>query len=195
MRLTMLMLILAIIIAGCGGPPEAVKKGPVEIIFWHGMGGPLGDALKEMINQFNRANPEIVVKEVHMGQYDTLQQKIIASLVAGTSPDLAQCYEALTMKLISAGKIIPLNQFIDQQLDFRKEDIFPSFLANNTYDGVIYSMPFNKSTPVMYYNKDLFRKYGLDPEKPPATWDELFEASKKLTVDTNGDGKPDQWGQ
>lgn len=198
MRLVIIFLLVSFfIITGCGNVEKGKlnKNGKVKIVFWHAMGGPLGKILDDMIKRFNETHPNIEVKGIHMGSYDTLQQKIIASLMAKTSPDIAQCYEALTLKLKNAGKLIELDNFIDNDKDFNKEDIIKVFLDNNMYDGKLYSVPFNKSVPVMYYNKDLFKKVGLDPDKPPQTWEELYEYSKKLTFDSNNDGKIDNWGQ
>ncbi|MDD5092333.1 MAG: ABC transporter substrate-binding protein [Candidatus Wallbacteria bacterium] len=199
-----IIFVLCLFISGCGKTPKPgagearmsqAPAGPVQVEFWHGMGGPLGEVLKEMINQFNRSHSDIVVKGVHMGSYDTLQQKIIASLMAKTNPDIAQCYEALTIKLIDAGKLTALDRFIDADPAFNKADIVPVLLDNNRYDGVLYSLPFNKSVPVLYYNKEMFAAAGLDPEHPPANWEEFLEFSRILTKDLDGDGKPDQFGQ
>jgi len=201
--LSVFLIVFFLFLVGCGAPTNKSKNNDdkvtqnnkTEIIFWHGMGGPLGKTLDELIQKFNATHDNIVVKGVHMGSYDTLQQKIIASLMAKTSPDIAQCYEALTMKLLSAGKLVCLDDYIKKEKNFNLADIYPVFIKNNTYNGKIYSFPFNKSLPLLYYNKDMFKKAGLDPEKPPKTWDEMYDYSVKLTKDLDGDGKIDQWGQ
>ena len=172
---------------------EPVPEGRVLITFWHGMGGPLGKVLNELIHEYNTTQDKYFIRGVNMGSYDTLQKKILASVVAGRSPDIAQNYEALTLKLSRSGKLVCLDDLIAQEpnaADF-KTDMIPVMLRNNTFDGKLWSFPFNKSVPVLYYNKDMFREVGLDPEKPPRTADELMEYCRKLTRDTDGDGKPD----
>jgi len=131
-----------------------------------------------------------------MGSYDTLQKKILASVVAGRSPDISQNFEALTMKLSRAGKLICIDDLIKREPDPEaiKQDIVPVLLENNTFDGKLWSFPFNKSVPVLYYNKDMFEDAGLDPEKPPRTIQEVSEISRKLTRDVDGDGRADIFG-
>lgn len=90
--------------------------------------------------------------------------------------------------------VIPLDDFIAK--DGGQEyidDFIPAFMKNSYYDGKTYSIPFQRSTIIMYYNKDQFKEAGLDPEKPPTNWDELREYAKKLTV-TDASGNVSRWG-
>ncbi|MBI3037454.1 ABC transporter substrate-binding protein [bacterium] len=173
---------------------ESSKK--VEIVFWHAMSGPLGVVMDELIQRFNQSQPSYSVRAISMGSYDTLAKKLLASLVANNAPDISQNYETLTKKFIKHGKIVCLDNLIGSESELIKEDIIPVLLDNNTFDGKLWSFPFNKSVPALYYNKDLFRKAGLDPEKPPSNWDEVASFSRKIlsTFGRDQTGKPEVYG-
>jgi multiple sugar transport system substrate-binding protein len=162
----------------------------IQIMFWHGMSGPLGKVMDDLIGRFNAHQTKYQVNGVCMGSYDTLQKKLLASLVAKSAPDISQNFESHTMKFAKHHKIVCLDTLIASESEDIKSDIIPVLLANNTFNGKLWSFPFNKSVPVLYYNKDLFRKAGLDPEKPPATLEDLREYSRRLTVKDPNGGKP-----
>ena len=86
---------------------NANQSGKTEIVFWHAMGGPLGEAMDKLIDKYNN-NPasKCYVKTINMGGYDTLQKKLLASLIANEAPDVAQCFETLTKKFIKHDKIV-----------------------------------------------------------------------------------------
>ncbi len=160
------------------------------------MGGPLGDVLNSIIDDFNREFPDsLPIVSVKMGNYATLSQKLMGAVAAGKPPVLAQVYESWTSELLSAGKIVPLEQYISGDSGIPQEildDIFPIFIEDNKWNGQFITFPFNKSVPVFYYNMDLFEKYGIDHF--PRTWEEFREVAKKLTIDEDGDGKIDIYG-
>ncbi len=178
----------------------------VQIVFWHAMGGPLGRVMTDLIDRYNKSQNSYFIKAVGMGSYDTLAKKILASLVAHEAPDIAQNYETLTKKFIKHHKIVCLDDLIASESEDIKDDIIPVLLENNTFDGKLYSFPFNKSVPVLYYNKDIFKRVGLDPEKPPETLEQLAEYARKITqyhqttpgADTSvygyGNSKANVWG-
>ncbi|MBF0406023.1 MAG: ABC transporter substrate-binding protein [Candidatus Riflebacteria bacterium] len=153
----------------------------VEVVFWHAMSGPLGKVMEELIDRFNKKQEKYYIKSVCMGNYDTLAKKLLASLVAGRAPDIGQNYEHLTKKFIKHKKIVCLDELIASEPEDIKADIVPVLLQNNTYNGKVWSFPFNKSVPVLYYNKKLFKEAGIDPESPPKTLDELASYARKLT--------------
>ncbi|HTY08560.1 MAG TPA: extracellular solute-binding protein, partial [Candidatus Edwardsbacteria bacterium] len=163
-KLFLLLLVPLIALAGCG------KQGPSEVSFWHVMGGPLGKTLDAMAGDFQKATG-VKVTMVNMGSYDALSQKLMASMAAGNTPVLAQSYEAWTSQLLEAPNqathIKPFADFFEgkEGLDSAAlTDLFPVMVAECSRDGRMVSMPFNKSVPVYYYNRDLFRKAGLDPD-------------------------------
>lgn len=164
------------------GPGKTANlSGKTEIVFWHAMGGPLGIVMNDLIDRYNKSQNDFYVKSVNMGSYDTLAKKVLASLVANEAPDISQNYETLTKKFIKHDKIVCLDDLIASEAEDIKADIIPVLLANNTFDGKLYSFPFNKSVPVLYYNKDMFAKVGLDPERPPQTLDEMVEYCRRIT--------------
>ncbi|MDP8241706.1 MAG: extracellular solute-binding protein, partial [Candidatus Celaenobacter antarcticus] len=86
-----------IVFAGCSKQAKSTK---IELEFWHAMGGPLGDALTKLVNEFNEIHPDIHINEISMGRYQALSQKLMAAIVANTQPDMAQAYEAWIAKFI-----------------------------------------------------------------------------------------------
>lgn len=182
---------LALFSSGCS---EEKEDGVTTIRFWHAMGGPLGETLSAMVKDFNATHPEIKVLDENLASYENLEKKLLASLIAKNQPDIAQMYEAVTLKMALAGKLVQLDPLIDKDEEVDKDDIVPAMLDNVTFNGKIWAFPFNKSLPVIYYNKEMFKEAGLDPDTPPENWDQFLDFAKKLTKDTDGDGRNDQWG-
>lgn len=164
-----------------GISPKDGDTGRTEVVFWHAMGGPLGIVMNNLVERYNKGQENYYIKCINMGGYDTLAKKVLASLVANEAPDISQNYETLTKKFIRHNKIVCLDDLIASEAEDIKSDIIPVLLANNTFDGKLFSFPFNKSVPVLYYNKDLFIKVGLDPNRGPATLEELFLYCQKIT--------------
>jgi len=191
----LMILFISFSLAGCG--KQSQTGGETKVTFWYGFGGPLGESLEGMIADFNAGHPSIEVTGVSMGQYAALSQKIMAAIAAGNPPTLAQVYENWTANFIDAGAIVSLEPFIRGPQGFTQEDledIFPVFLEGGQFEGQMWTFPFNKGLPALYYNKEMFLKAGLDPESPPQTWSEFHDMARKLTVDDDGDGKPEHWG-
>ena len=157
------------------------------------MGGPLGEVLTSLIDEFNAAHPQWFIKPESQGSYEALKQKLLASIVARNQPDMSQAYEAWISALIGGNALVDM-QSLDPGFAEDLKDFYPVFVADSLYDGKLFSLPFNKSVPVIYYNKEMFQRAGLDPEKPPETWEEFTHYSQILTRDLDGDGLPDQWG-
>lgn len=168
-----------------------------EVVFWHAMGGPLGDALNELVQDFNRGQDSIYVKAINMGNYGALSTKLFASLQTDRHPDVAQAFESWTANFASAGRLVPLDRYIDEALwEELKRDVYPVFLASNTIRDTLWSFPFNKSVRVLYYNKDMFFRSGIEPyDRPPKTWDDFRRYCKVLTeYPQNGGDTPEVYG-
>ncbi|MCD6239401.1 MAG: ABC transporter substrate-binding protein [Thermotogae bacterium] len=167
----------------------------VTIEFWHAMGGGHGKALNEIITKFNQEHPDIQVKGVYVGNYSALNQKLLSAVQAGKPPAISQVYEDWTTKLIHADAIVPVEKFVnDPKIGLSKAelgDIIKVFYEDNVWDGKLYTLPFNKSTSLLFVNTDAFMIEGLDY---PKTMDEFLKDAKILTQDWNGDGKIDQYG-
>lgn len=170
---------------------DVKNKSVTEITFWHVMGGPAGDALREIVDSFNLKNPEYKIVPISVGTYEALSTKLMASM--SNPPVISQVYESWTSEFYSNGVLEPIEDLIDE--DFKREienDFFEIFVKDNTFNGKLLSLPFNKSVPAYFYNKDIFKKFSI--EKFPENWDEFISVTKKLTVDLNKDGKIDLHG-
>lgn len=158
---------------------------PVTIEFWHAMTGATQKELQKLADDFHTKNPNITVKLVAQGDYTTLQQKLMAAAKAKTSPAMAQAYSNWMQDYVTSNLIEDLTPYYDDKkvgMD-NKSDIVKSFLDDNTFNGKIYGVPFNKSTEVLFYNKDYLDKVGA---AVPTTWDELKDVAQKTTTTING---------
>ncbi|HEY6980290.1 sn-glycerol-3-phosphate ABC transporter substrate-binding protein UgpB [Reyranella sp.] len=154
-----------------------------EIQWWHAMGGKLGEAVNAMTDEFNKSQKDYKVVPVYKGSYSDTLTAVIAAFRAKQAPDIVQVFEVGTATMMAAkGAVYPVYQLMaDENEPFDpKAFIGPVYGYYSTTDGKLLSMPFNSSTPVFYWNKELFKKAGLDPEKPPKTWPEVGEYAKKL---------------
>src|SRR6478672_8303319 len=149
-----------------------------EIQFWHAMGGNLGDTTNALADQFNKSQKEYKVNAVYKGSYTETLTAAIAAFRAKQAPHIVQVFEVGTANMMAAkGAVYPIYQLMaDAKEPFDpKAYIGPVYGYYSTTDGKLLSMPFNSSTPVLYWNKELMTKAGLDPNKPPKTWPELGE--------------------
>lgn len=132
-----------------------------EITFWHSMGGVNGQAIDELVKRFNEENElGIAVTAEYQGEYDDALNKLKSAQIGNMGADLVQVYEIGTRFMIDSGWIIPMQQMIDED-SYDLSQIEPNLAAYYTIDEQLYSMPFNSSTPLMYYNKDMFDAAGI----------------------------------
>lgn len=161
----------------------ATFAAPVKVIVWYAQTGIYSQALLELITEFNKANEgKIEVEGVYSGNYDDAMQKLIASMVAGTLPHIAQIEQSRIGQFVDGEVFQDLNEFISKDTEFKStlSDFFPLFLSANTFGGKLYGLPLNPSTPLLYINRDVFRAAGLDPDNPPKTWMEVYQAAKAI---------------
>lgn len=166
--------------ANAGAASTEPAKEPVKVIWWHSMSGELGTAVDKLVSDFNASHPDIKVEGVFQGTYDESLNKLKASMDSKSGPSLIQVYEIGSKFMIDSGAVTPVQQFIDEE-KYDLSSLEPNIAKYYTFEGKQYSMPFNTSNPILYYNKDLFEKAGLDPNKPPATYEEVAADAKKLT--------------
>jgi len=161
--------------------------GPVEITFWHAMTGKHEETLRTIAENFMKEHPDIRIKLEAQGNYGDLQQKLVAAAKSHTPPVMAQVIETWVTDFRQNGLVADLTPYIENpEIGWSKQeldDIVEVFRKANQWDGKYYSLPFSKSTQILYYNTDYFREAGI---QPPKTWEELKEAAKKLTGDKNG---------
>lgn len=140
---------------------EASEVDGTEISFWHSMGGVNGQAIDELVKKFNDENQYgITVKAQYQGEYDDSLNKLKSSQIGNMGADLVQVYEIGSRFMIESGWITPMQKMIDAD-DYDLSQIEPNLAAYYTIDNQLYSMPFNSSTPIMYYNKEMFEKAGI----------------------------------
>jgi sn-glycerol 3-phosphate transport system substrate-binding protein len=167
-----------------------------EIQFWHAMGGNLGETVNEIAEGFNKSQSEYKVVPVYKGSYTETLTAAIAAFRAKQAPHIVQVFEVGTANMMAAkGAIYPIYQLMaDAKEPFDpKAYIGPVYGYYSTTDGKLLSMPFNSSTPVLYWNKELLAKAGLDPNKGPTTWPELGEMAKKAVAAGAKCGFTPQW--
>lgn len=150
------------------------------INWWHAMGGELGEILEAIAADFNAGQSEFEVVPSFRGTYTETMTGAIAAFRAGEQPHIVQVFEVGTGTMMAAdGAIYPIHQLMaDNGVAFDPEAYLPAVVGYYTDpNGNMLSFPFNSSTPIMYYNKDIFEAAGLDPEVAPATWADIEAAS------------------
>lgn len=154
-----------------------------EIQWWHAMGGALGERVNEIADNFNKSQSEFVVVPTYKGNYGETMTAGIAAFRSGKPPHILQVFEVGTATMMAAeGAIKPIHELMAETGEPFDPAAYIGAVTSyyTTPDGRMLSMPFNSSTPVLWYNKDAFREAGLDPEQPPKTWPEVGEAARKL---------------
>jgi sn-glycerol 3-phosphate transport system substrate-binding protein len=154
-----------------------------EILFWHAMGGALGADLDALVQRFNDSQKDFRIVAEHKGSYEDVMIGALAAQRTGAGPHLVQVYEAGTAHVIAAKQAVrPVAQVLAENHERLETKAFLPAVASYFSDnaGRLLALPFNISTPILFYNKDAFRKAGLDPEKPPQTWYEMPKAMGAL---------------
>ena len=148
------------------------------IAFWHSMGGVNGEAMTALVDKFNQENQYgITVEAVYQGSYDDAINKLKSAQIGNMGADLVQIYDIGTRFMIDSGWVIPMQQLIDAA-GYDLSQIEPNIAAYYTTDAGLYSMPFNSSTPLLYYNKDMFDAAGIT--EIPTSLDEIAEVGDQL---------------
>lgn len=192
--------LLAVAAAGCGGAvprqqtpaqpaaptaPPAAPAQPVELNFYYpiAVGGPIQKVVEGMVADFMKANPGIKVNPIFAGNYSDTLTKVQTAIQGGQAPEVAVLLSSDMYTLIEQKAITALDDFIKKDADGQAylDDFYPAFMLNSRTAGKVWGIPFQRSTVVLYWNKDLFKAAGLDPEQPPRNWDELVAFGKKLT--------------
>ena len=154
---------------------------PVTITFWHAMSGSRLGVLESIIESFNATHPDYEVKPLFTGSYAETLTKYVTAYPTKTGPNMVQVYEVGTQTMIDSNAITPVYQIpgmLGETWDWAQYVI--PITHYYSVDGNLWSMPFNSSTAMLYYNKDLFEAAGLDPNKPPTTWKEMEEYGEKI---------------
>jgi len=174
-------------------PVRRRSKAPVTLTFWKGPHEPgnqeAANVAKPVLDRFEKENPGIKGNFL-LTPWDSWTEKYTTAFASGSPPDVCYMTEAMG-KFALAGQLLALDPYISatkiQGMTF-KEYLFPRMWNTATFKGKVYGIPWITGGSNLFWNKDMFAKAGLDPERPPATWAELIEYGKKLTK------PPLQWG-
>jgi sn-glycerol 3-phosphate transport system substrate-binding protein len=179
MRIPMKPLLAAMALAVSATSAHAVT----EITWWHAMSGALGERVAGLAEQFNKSQSDYKVTPVFKGSYDEAMAAAIAAYRAGNAPHILQVFEVGTATMMySKGAIVPVTEVMKTAGEKFDSKLYVPAVAGyyTSPKGDMVSFPFNSSTTVFYYNKDAFAKAGLDPNKPPVTWQEVVAAAAKI---------------
>jgi len=185
---------LAATVVAAAVPAQAQK--PVELNLYYpvAVGGPVTKTIDQMAADFEKENPGIKVKPIYSGTYQESIVKALTAHKSGQPPHLAVLLSTDMFTLIDEDAIVPIDGLAGSAEDKQwLGGFFDSFMLNSRTGGKTWGVPFQRSTIVLYWNKELFKEAGLDPEKGPQSWDEMVEFAKKLTK-TDASGNVSQWG-
>ncbi len=170
---------LAVSLLGFNGAAHA----QTEIQWWHAMTGGNNEVIVRLANEFNESQKDYTVVPSYKGSYPDTMNAGIAAFRAGNAPHILQVFEVGTATMMAAtGAVKPVHQMMQETGEKFDPQAYLSAITGyySTAKGDMLSFPFNSSSMVMWINKDAFRKAGLNPDSPPKTWPDVFEAAKKL---------------
>jgi sn-glycerol 3-phosphate transport system substrate-binding protein len=185
-------LVMAAFAGGSAESDGAAEDGPVSLTMYYpiAVGGPLTEVIDGLVAEFMAENPDVTIDAIYAGNYNDARIKALEALEAGEPAQLSVLFSIDLYDLVEQDAIIPFDEIVETEEERAWLDSFyPALMENGRYDGNTWGIPFQRSTIVMYYNKDMFRAAGLDPEAPPANWEELVTMGQALT-----DPAADQWG-
>ena len=179
----------------------ALAQGATEVSFFYpiAVGGPITKTIDGYAADFEKTNPSIKVKPIYSGTYQESITKALTAHKSGTPPVTSVLLSTDMFTLIDEEAIVPIDPFVKTDDDKKwMASFFPAFMENSRTGGKnlgvkTWGVPFQRSTIVLYWNKDAFKEAGLDPEKAPATWAEMQAFAEKLTK-RDGSGNVTQWG-
>jgi len=174
------LLVVAVFILGFS---VTAAQAITEINWWHAHGGRLGEKVNAIADGFNKLQNKYKVVATYKGNYADTMTAGIAAFRSKNPPHFLQVFEVGTASMMAAkGAIKPVYEVMAESgLPFDPNAYLPTVTGYyTTSEGKMLSMPFNSSTPVLYYNKEAFKKAGLDPNKPPKTWPEVADYARKL---------------
>jgi sn-glycerol 3-phosphate transport system substrate-binding protein len=189
-----LLLAAAAAAATLGWGPARAQGTEFSFFYPVAVGGPIAKAIDGFAADFMKANPGIKVNPIYAGTYQETIVKALTAHKSGTPPVTSVLLSTDMFTLIDEDAIVPIDNFVKTADDKAwLNGFYPAFMMNSRTGGKTWGVPFQRSTVVMYYNKDLFKEAGLDPDKPPQTWAELKAAATKLTK-KDASGNVTQWG-
>ncbi|MFO7908517.1 ABC transporter substrate-binding protein [Halomonas sp. BLK-85] len=166
---------------------------PVELTMYYpvAVGGELTAVIDNLVDAFEEAHPDIDVDAIYAGNYDDTRVRAMSAIEAGEAPQLSVMFSIDLYELLEQDAIVAFDDVIqnDEEREWL-DSFYPGLMENGQIDGKTYGIPFQRSTIVMYWNKEAFADAGLDPEQPPASWNDM--ASMAAAVSEASDNDP--WG-
>jgi multiple sugar transport system substrate-binding protein len=190
-------LCMLLLLSGCGKVSDTASGGITTLKFWNGFTGPDGKTMEAMVRQFEKENPDIRVNMqiIPWAQY---YDKLTLGLAFHQAPDIFVCHANRMPEFARYNVFKDLGEFQKGAQALPENDFLPLPWLVAHFDGKQYGVPLDCHPLGLYYNRKLFKEAGVvdakGEPKPPATWPEFLDAAHKLTKDTDGDGRPDQWG-
>jgi sn-glycerol 3-phosphate transport system substrate-binding protein len=190
---------VSLIAAACGGDDasaaleDASADDPIEITMYYpiAVGGPLQAVVDGMVEDFMAENPEISVEAVYSGNYDETMVSVQTAIDGGDAPVTSVLLSTEMFQLIDHELIVPFDDVVSTDEERAWLDSFyDGFMANSRdHEGRTWGIPFQRSTIVQYWNKDLFEEAGLDPDHAPQSWDEVIQIASQVQAETDA-----RWG-
>ena len=164
---------------GLSAPAQAETE--LTMYYPIAVGGALTQVVDKIVGEFEAENPDIKVNAIYSGNYDDTRVRALSALNSGEPAQLAVMFSIDAYDLIEQDLIVPFDDIVEDKAWL--DSFYPALMANGKIEGKTWGIPFQRSTIVAYYNKDMFKQAGLDPESPPTTWYDLISMGKKLTKD------------
>ena len=190
-RLLLIGIILSIFLIFLSGCQGTVQKndGVIYLSLWQSINPPSNrDVFNKLVDKFNQTHPDVQVESIFIGQPQL--PKILTAVVGNAPPDILSFDPQLTGQFMQIGAIRPLEEWVDKLP--LKSEISPNLWEELKLDGHLWSIPLYTSNLGIFYRPKLFQAAGIT--QIPQTWEELREVAKKLTIDRNGDNRPEQYG-
>jgi multiple sugar transport system substrate-binding protein len=163
----------------------------IHVTLWQGINPPVNrDVFNKLVDQFNQENSHIHVDSIFTGTPEEQLPKILTAVVGNAAPDILNFSAQITGQLVELGAVEPLDDWFNQSAD--KSEIYPQVIEELQLDDHLWSVPLYTANLGIFYRNDLFKKAGIS--ETPKNWQELREVAKKLTIDRNGDQRPEQYG-
>lgn len=186
--LSLMAVTLSLLLFGC---QTSQASDVIRLTLWQGVNPPPNrDVLQKLVDRFNQEHPKIQVESLYVGQGDQQMPKILAAIVGNAAPDMLWFAPMITGQLVELDALRSLEDLLETSQVAQELDL--SLLGTMVYGNKFWSIPFGTNNVGIYYRPSLFEKAGI--KELPKTWAEFREVAKRLTQDTNGDGRPDQYG-
>ena len=187
-------LALLAVAAALLAPPAALAQTEVSFFYPVAVGGPITKIIDGYAAEFEKENPGLKLKPIYSGSYQESITKALTAVKSGEPPVTSILLSTDMFTLIDEDAIVPFDDLI-KTADDRAwlKSFYPAFMENSQTGGKTWGIPFQRSTIVLYWNKEMFKEAGLDPNRPPANWKETLDYAQKLTK-RDASGKVSQWG-